>query len=149
MNEYESFIKGMLAKGVNPEAIAAEFSNAMNEVEKKDGKQEYLDSLEDSITEAINSRHISVSDVADIATWAVAIDNHPEWTLEQCKAFHKYISMCLTEGADLIGKSFEDVMKKTLGDVLGQAVQKKQEVVTKDRDFESIKNFFKEIGLGL
>lgn len=148
MNDCKKFIENLMDRGVSLDEIAAEFSNAMNEIEAVNNvekqRNDYLIDLEDSFIDAYEKGSVGVEDIAGFATVVVFNDLHDEWTVEQCKEFNEYMKTCMTHGANLLSKSIKDIVEDVFS---GFSIPEKIKFTSSNSDKKTIEDFIKRLGL--
>lgn len=150
MNTFTDFIKSQITDGRTFEEIAAEFSNAMNQLEaaskRNDEKKNYLSDLHTKWLGVHLQGGMTENDLAGYVTYFVA-NKHPDWDVEQCKVFNEYIKICVEDGPsvledDFIGKILSDTIKEVAG-----IKNDDGNTCVKSPDKTSIDDFFKKFGL--
>lgn len=136
MTSYSDFIKNMHADGQSLEDIAAAFSNALNEIEKENAKvderESYLRELYEVYLDGLANGNLSMDAVVGYVTEWMADNNHPEWTVDQCKEFYNQLKFSLPYMANGIGKSFGERIGQLLGDGISKWGKKQEEELNKE-----------------
>lgn len=155
MNKYQEFIDSLLKDGTTKmEDIAAEFSNALNECEKRVKEQEekakndarkntYLIDLTNKYDEVFDKFIVDYANVdpAVIVGFLTVIvaNHHPEWDLTRCKIFHDSMVDITRDTERFCGTDIFNIPVKSFMDLLFGPKQEKKDSNTRDK--EVINNF--------
>lgn len=150
MNKYQEFIDSLLKDGTTKmEDIAAEFSNALNECEKRVKEQEdkkkndirkqtFLVDLAEKYNDVFNKMVVNYAEVdpaviVGLLTVVVA-NHHPEWDLTRCKVFNDSMVDITRDTERFCGTDIFNDPVKSFMDLLFSPKQEKKDKNTSDKD---------------
>lgn len=158
---FSDMVNEGLRRGLNFEEIAADFTETLNGMQKKDQEEEvrgeYIDKLTDNIGDwADGNVDASLTLAADMATLA-AYDTHDGWSTDRLRQFDHDAKEQLDALISLYemedqGDPFARVLRKVLD--IGSNKSKEEEKKTaapigqaEDKDTEQLLRFLRQLGL--
>lgn len=146
---YESLIRSAMTQGISPEAIAKEFTDAFNKIQKEESpevkRHRVLDEMFEILDDNWDMEQFEPEDVGRIAA-IVYETQHPEWSAKDIEDYAKQMTQSAAFFAKLVGVNdvetslniLEDELKDALAEVL------KEEIKSKD-DKDILKEFLKDL----
>ena len=146
---YESLIRSAMTQGISPEAIAKEFTDAFNKVQKEESpaakRHRILDEMFEILDDNWDMEQFEPEDVGRIAA-IVYEAQHPEWSAKDIEDYAKQMTQGAAFSAKLVGvndvETGLDILENELKDVLAEAL--KEEIKSKD-DKDILEEFLKDL----
>ena len=148
MSDFNKIIEAALKEGRSIEDIAKEMSEALNEAQKPKVTplEEYLDSLQAQIDDAMANEQFELDDAIALVTVCV-VENHPDWSLEAVQTFEEGIRTSIESAemlTDSLGKGSD--FFETVGSILDNMFNKSKKSGHRSDD-EVIRKFLGDLGM--
>ena len=146
---YESLIRSAMTQGISPEAIAKEFTDAFNKIQKEESpevkRHRVLDEMFEILDDNWDMEQFEPEDVGRIAA-IVYEAQHPEWSAKDIEDYAKQMTQGAAFSAKLVGvndvETSLNILENELKDALAEVL--KEEIKSKD-DKDILKEFLKDL----
>ena len=148
---YESLIRSAMTQGISPEAIAKEFTDAFNKIQKEESpaakRHRVLNEMFEVLDDNWDMEQFEPEDVGRIAA-VVYEAQHPEWSAKDIEDYAKQMTQSAAFSAKLVGvndvETGLDILENELKDVLAEALKEEIEIKSKD-DKNILEEFLKDL----